>query len=477
MIRDFSTAQQLPSWDVCIAGAGPAGIAMARELAAAGLRVGLLEGGGLTYSEQSQRLYQVESTGMDLFAASTRLRYFGGTSNHWSGRCRPFEADDFSRPPQGGLPGWPITFEEFDQYRPAAMRLLDLPAAGFQPLNAPLVGGRFEADPFALSPPTRFAAKYLDELKASKHIDLVLNCNLVEVLFAAGTQSVAGFRVVNHQRQGAVATAKNYVLAMGAIENVRLLLNSHALMAAGVGGPTLGKGFMEHLNVEFGTFVSAEADAPQGRQYFAGEVYSKQQSVGKGNVSFNVLSDIKSYGRTAEIKSFLKNLACDLGLADKVQFITRFNCPGSGVISTLLEQMPVLDGSRISLSNERDALGLQKAKVHWTLSAHDRRTVREVALQVAKDFAESGLGFVKLHDYLLDPAAAIPVAPHAHHMGGTRMAAHQRDGVVNPDARVFGANNLYVAGSSVFATGGGGNPTMPLLQLALRLAKHLSSRG
>ena len=92
MIRDFSTAQQLPSWDVCIAGAGPAGIAMARELAAAGLRVGLLEGGGLTYSEQSQRLYQVESTGMDLFAASTRLRYLAAHPTIGpgvAGRLRP----------------------------------------------------------------------------------------------------------------------------------------------------------------------------------------------------------------------------------------------------------------------------------------------------------------------------------------------------------------------------------------------------
>lgn len=66
------------------------------------------------------------------------------------------------------------------------------------------------------------------------------------------------------------------------------------------------------------------------------------------------------------------------------------------------------------------------------------------------------------------------VFPHAHHMGTTRMAASSQWGVVDSNCRVFGVSNLHVAGSSVFATGGGGNPTMPLVQLALRLADHLT---
>jgi len=57
------------------------------------------------------------------------------------------------------------------------------------------------------------------------------------------------------------------------------------------------------------------------------------------------------------------------------------------------------------------------------------------------------------------------------------MAASPDWGVVDKNCRVFGVNNLYVTGSSVFATGGGGNPTMPLLQLTLRLADHLHSLG
>jgi len=61
-------------------------------------------------------------------------------------------------------------------------------------------------------------------------------------------------------------------------------------------------------------------------------------------------------------------------------------------------------------------------------------------------------------------------------MGTTRMAADARHGVVDRDCKVFGTDNLYAAGSSIFATGGASNPTMPLLQFAVRLAEHLDAR-
>lgn len=477
MIRDFAQGHDLPAWDICIAGAGPAGIILALKLGAAGFKVGLLEGGGLSYSEESQRLYAVKSTGMDLFAASTRLRYFGGTSNHWSGRCRPFDRDDFERAPKGGLPGWPIPFDEFNWYLPEAMDILDLPAAGFRAINEALPGPHFEADRFALSPPTRFAVKYLETLRNSRHIDLVLNCNLVDVLFDAHQQRVTGFRVVNHRQQPALVKSGRFVLAMGAIENVRLLLNSASLAEARVVSPMLGKAFMEHLNVELGTFILNEGAAEQSRQYYVGQTMAAQKGVGKGNVSFNVLAGITSYGRTAAIKNFFKNLACNFEVADKVQFVSQFNCPGTGVISTLVEQFPSRVGSHVSLAAERDALGLRKAHVHWALSDFDRHSLRMIAMQVAKDFASAGTGFVKLHQYLLDEDGIIPVSAHAHHMGGTRMAKRPGDGVVDANARVFHTRNLYIAGSSIFSTGGGGNPTMPIIQLTLRLADHLRSGG
>jgi choline dehydrogenase-like flavoprotein len=62
-----------------------------------------------------------------------------------------------------------------------------------------------------------------------------------------------------------------------------------------------------------------------------------------------------------------------------------------------------------------------------------------------------------------------------HHMGTTRMSDHAKTGIVNGNCQVFGVNNLYIAGSSVFATSGAANPTLTLVALALRLAEHLDT--
>ena len=82
--------------DVCVIGAGPAGITLARALAAAGASVALMEAGGLEISAESQDAYVGTTVGLDYFPLDTcRLRYFGGTSGHWGGMCRNLDAYDF----------------------------------------------------------------------------------------------------------------------------------------------------------------------------------------------------------------------------------------------------------------------------------------------------------------------------------------------------------------------------------------------
>jgi choline dehydrogenase-like flavoprotein len=94
------------------------------------------------------------------------------------------------------------------------------------------------------------------------------------------------------------------------------------------------------------------------------------------------------------------------------------------------------------------------------------------------EVARLNLGRVRLADWLLDGSSALPsdVRGGFHHMGTTRMAADPKDGVVDADCRVHGIENLFVAGSSVFATGGCANPTLTIVALALRLSNHLKAR-
>jgi len=477
MIKDYQLQKELKDeYDFCIIGGGPAGITLALRLAKYGRSVVLVEGGGHEYSQRSQELYQCTSSALEAYAGSTRLRFLGGTSNHWAGRCRPFEASDFSEAAIGGLPGWPLAFPDFEHYLPEARRIVDLPAeSSFKAINAPLLGDDFAADQFLLSPPTRFAQKYGKELHETEGLDVFINCNCVDLEFDSSTARIAAVVVSDYDLRRERIRAKNYILATGAIENARQLLNSDSLSAAGIikADGFVGSCFMEHLNVDLGAFILKEGLDTSQRQYFTTDTFVQAHQVGKGNVTFTTLSKVRSYGRTAAIKDFFKNLACEIGVADKVNFIAKFNCPGDGVVSTLIEQFPNQQ-SRITLRDERDVLGVRKVNVHWELNSEDRHTIKIIGLEVAKRFAESGLGFVKLHDGVYDSDRPLAVAPHAHHMGTTRMASSAEFGVVDGNCKVFGVDNLYMAGSSIFATGGASNPTMPLLQFSLRLADYLN---
>ena len=98
----------------------------------------------------------------------------------------------------------------------------------------------------------------------------------------------------------------------------------------------------------------------------------------------------------------------------------------------------------------------------------------------AADFAAAGIGSVRLSDWLLEAELDFPnvrrsEAGGPHHLCTTRMSNDPRTGVVDADCKVFGIGNLYVAGSSVFATAGHCNPTLTIVQLALRLADHLNA--
>ncbi|XSC45478.1 hypothetical protein ACF1BQ_005045 [Bradyrhizobium sp. RDT10] len=177
MIFDFNEAWTRVSesnYDVCVCGTGPAGITVARKLATRGKKVLLLEGGGLEYSDQSQHLYDGKSVGRKYWSVeSTRLRYFGGTSNHWSGRCGVFDPIDFEAREYFGMPGWPISQDQVIKGMEEAQEIVDIGGKDLSPYDDPRFASQlFRQSGFALSPPTRFAEKYDGEIRGSERIDL-----------------------------------------------------------------------------------------------------------------------------------------------------------------------------------------------------------------------------------------------------------------------------------------------------------------
>ena len=476
MLFDFNLHTSIDNnYDICVVGTGPAGITLARKLSEAGQTVLLLEAGALDYTEHSQDFYTCETVGHNAWPKVSRLRYFGGTSNHWSGRCRPFDSSDFNTREINGLPGWPIRFTEIQPYLNAAVEILDLDKEiGFQPINEDLLEARFIPDAYSKSPPTRFKGKYLSEIKHSKNIDCYYNATAIDMGLDRAHQSITHIKISNYMNFATTVSAQKFILCLGGIETPRFMLNCNNQIPMGIGNTNdmVGRCFMEHLNVRMGSFLYRDSNNISGMQFYSDDRFINEKIIGKSNITFGIVKQIRSYGRTREIKNFFKNLACHMKIEDKVQFISEFKCPGIGNIGTLVEQSPDLD-SRVSLSKETDGFGLNRAKLNWQINDFDRKTIRETAQAVAIEFVKADLGSVRLADFILDDKAEIKFGRHAHHMGTTRMSDNHKYGVVDTNSRSHDLDNLYIAGSSIFATGGACNPTMPIIQLCLRLADHL----
>jgi choline dehydrogenase-like flavoprotein len=119
--------------------------------------------------------------------------------------------------------------------------------------------------------------------------------------------------------------------------------------------------------------------------------------------------------------------------------------------------------------------------LNWRLSDTDHRTLKVAATKWARFMAKQDLGRVRLVDWVVNPGLPLPSIGQDevlgnHHLCTTRMSSNPKEGVVDGTCRVHDSENLYIGGSSVFATAGASNPTYTIVQLALRLADHLKER-
>lgn len=471
-------------YDVCVCGSGPAGITAARRLGAAGARVLLLEAGAMEWSENSQTVYDGASIGPQEYygVQSSRLRYFGGTSNHWSGFCTRFDPVDFEDRGIWEVPGWPIGIDEVYQYQDEARQILDIADQPFEKREIALWrDGRLVTSRWASSPPTRFGEKYREEIQSSPHIDVVLNANVVDVELTADKRAVDKVIVANYDGTTFSVFPKFVVIAFGAMENARFLLNAHKDMERGLGNHSdfVGRCFMEHFSLPLGRFVGTKPEfwtMDKGYGFNPSPDILRDKEIGNCFISLAPNAKPKFYGRLAPVRKALRELTCSSDfLLERARRNEDIVCAGDGVVGPIMEQAPSLS-SRITLDRDRkDRFGRARLQLDWRLSDIDRRTIRIVAEEIGKALAEQDIARLRIAPDILKGADP-EVGMHSHHMGTTRMSASPRHGVVDADCRVHGLENLYIGGSSVFATGGGCNPTFTIVCLSLRLADHLTRR-
>lgn len=473
-------------FDVCIAGAGVAGIVLATELAAKGLNVVLLEGGGDTYSEASQDLYKGKITGRDYHDLDqTRLRFLGGSSNHWAGWCRPLDANDFTRTGYGSDRAWPIRKDELDPWSAPAAQILELPSlpAANKPFQK--AGSSLEEIEFSFSPPVRFGKKYWAQLQTSKSVLLVLNANLVDINLSENALHTRSFVFYSFDKPNQPATihADSFVLALGGLENARALLNCNKIMKAGIGNAhdQVGRYFSDHPHFNVGVYFSFDKNqfGVKPRYFSASEAFIREKQISPCSLRLETLNN-RYWNSTATMLTMREyQLLCTSKqlLSKAARLLTKEinedSC-GWGLLRAVWGQRPN-PSSRVVLGHETDRFGWRRLELDWRLTQQDWNTPRETALEFAVAMIENKLGRVRIVPWLLEgkePPQGEEMAGN-HHMGTTRMAENSSMGVVDRDCKVFGLSNLFIAGSSVFTSPGYANPTFTIVQLALRMAEHL----
>jgi len=480
--------------DVCIIGGGAAGISMAREFIGTRHRVALLESGGFEFDAETQSLYRGRNTGLPTFDVHVnRLRYFGGTTNHWAGHCRPLDPIDFEARDWIPHSGWPLTRDELDPYYRRAQPICELGEYRYGDLEyftertglpvLELAQSRLESVVYNQSTPTRFGHIYREEIRDARNVTVYLNANLMELETDPGARHVTAARVACLDGPRMAARARRFVLATGGMENARLLLLSSSARPAGLGNDhgLVGRYFMDHVLLRPGADISFSVPGVDLR------LYRSLHEVAGGRM-FSVLAASEERLRSERLANFRIHL---------VPSGPRYSQPAGGVVSRLdgfrhgsagredgygsialhlvLEPVPNPE-SRITLGRERDRLGQRRIAVDWRLTDAELANARRALELAALEFGRLGLG--RGYGAIFADPDHWPGNLEAgkHHCGTTRMAADPTRGVVDGDCRVHGVDNLYVAGSSVFPAIGYANPTLTIVALALRLADHLKEQ-
>lgn len=491
--RDVSAGTTIQC-DICIIGAGPAGISLALSLPSR-LSVCLLESGGVEPSSEASLLNQGRVHGWlansGAYLSNTRCRALGGATNLWSGTCGALLDEDFEPRPWLGYSGWPIRYEDVKPYYTRAMQFCGIPAAHLESRRGKAV---FSVDPQEFSPRHffkatvgNFGSRYRQELKSST-VQVLLNATVLELVQGDHERSVRSVRIGVMPGKEFSLEAGQFVLAAGAIENARLLLTSKGASPNGIGNSSghVGRYFMEHPYISIGSLYTSDVSSM--------EQWENPQGKSADTRGFSALCTTRAAqaksGRP-EVRYHIRSVGApkDLSLSHPIDanFTERLLLAKDEPINTpvrwasfscALETEP-LEASRVVVVQEKDAFGIQRIELSSELSNRDCANFTKTTLRVMSQIAGSLRTRIRVSPDLIEEIRnghlnSNHCRPGGHHLGTTRMAPTEREGVVDRDCKVFECSNLFVAGSSVFPIASTVNPTLSIVALAVRLADHLT---
>ncbi|HEY4109835.1 GMC family oxidoreductase [Puia sp.] len=499
------------AFDIVIVGAGAAGILLAMNLSEKNKRVLLVESGHFAEDDARQVLNEVEQAGKAVTSAVWgRKRAIGGTTIAWGGQSLPFGMLDFEKRPWVAESGWPFGYEELRAYYLAANRFMNIDELDYEDdvlrllkMKRPDIDARqlhFHFSKWAPEPD--FRKLYEDQLRT--RVTVVYNAVLTR-LHDDGGSRVTGITISNFQGRQETIKTRMLILAPGCIEANRiLLLHRRQENTRNRFSEWLGKCFMEHPCIEVGDVranrlwrlqENFNTHVSHRRKYSIrlslAEEQQRQEKLLNGSASILFRYENEEMDPYNEVRQLLRqrrlgNLrklpfahfkalvmgATALGFRN---FVYKHNSLAKLIM--MMEQEPSTD-SYIELGDKKDQFGLTKVNLNWQISFNTWRSVVFLSNAAKKEIERAGFGKVQLYEHIeeKEPSWNKYLSDVNHHMGGTRMSASPDLGIVDPELRVWGFDNLYICSTAVFPTGSHSNPTLTLLALAQRLADKLSKQ-
>jgi choline dehydrogenase-like flavoprotein len=453
----------------------------------------------------------------------------GESSRHI--RYVPLDEIDFERRDWVPESGWPFDRRELQPYYDRAekacgvgildqsARIEELVTNSHQPWQTEKI-----ASAVSLFGSSRiFLKNYRRELVEDSRVTVILHAALLELQMDPLSRAIVSAQAGTPDGRKFQIRARAFVIAAGGLENARILLLQDTLQAGGLGNQhdMVGRCFMDHPAITLGVLI------PSSKKIFDQAVVYDQHDVGGQPIMYQlhirpeVMRREKMLNICAVLVPHFKNLRANgpavlhqllfraprflgrylaaaprhdaqngatapLSLRQRLlaQYYSQGQCGWSRLgkldrrfgefgVHSLVEQSPDRS-NRLILQEQTDVFGQRKTKVLWRWNELDLQSIRLAQQIFREELAIAGIGAFLPVEETVGSQPRRFASPH-HFMGTTRMHDDPRNGVVDSDCRIHDVPNLFIAGSSVFPTGGFANPTLTIVALALRLAAHLQS--
>jgi choline dehydrogenase-like flavoprotein len=501
-----------------VIGSGAVGLYVAGELAKRGHTAVVIESGrGILDSFAPETYVSVgrQHDGIRL----GRSRSLGGTSNLWGGQLAEFQPIDFEG--REWLPGsrWPVSYDEVAEYYRRTYSSLGIADEAQHDdwvwsklgIDPPPLGEGLELFLTRWLQTPSFAVSRAEQIASSN--ELLVLTDHVAVGFCADGARITAVRVVDGAGGIHVVEADAFVVAAGTIETVRLLL--HAASSRDWDCPwreneLLGTRFQDHLGGRIArvhpenrrSFFKTFANIVWSGCKYEPKIRLMDDTLGSAKV-LNVHGMFKYESSVAENLAHLKEIARAVlyrrkisgsrDLAGHLRASWKYLVPimwsyarehrvyeprTSAITLAMQGEQIVVPESRITIhESARDANGLPRVVLDWRVAGDELASFREFADRADRALRGAGLARLEIDAELAkgNPLFLSKLRDTYHQAGGAVMGTTETEGVVNPDLRVFGTNNLFVGGAATFRTASAANTTFTALAFGTRLVDHLTT--